>query len=182
MKIVAFALGFMAITAGCGERAQEGDTKAPEMAGRIRAMEDSFFHTMTFDARNAQSLLDVYKAFATTFPQDTLAPEYLFRAAGVAKNMRDPEQSIFLYDRIIRDYPSWRRMPDTYYLKAFTLDSDLGRKGEAQEAYQRVINEFPAHPFARDSKVMIENLQYTDEELIQMFQEREAMEAAGEVQ
>jgi TolA-binding protein len=107
-----------------------------------------------------------------------MAPEILFRAAGLAKSMRDPEQSIFLYDRIITDYPSWYRLPDVYYLKAFTIDSDQDRKGEAKRAYEEVINRYPEHPFAKDAKAMIENLQYTDEELIQRFQQMADSSAA----
>ena len=84
--------------------------------------------------------------------------------------MHDGEQSIALYDRVIKDFPSWRRLPDVLYLKAFTIDSELDRKGEAETAYREVIDRYPDHPFAKDARVMIENLQYTDEELIERFQ------------
>jgi outer membrane protein assembly factor BamD (BamD/ComL family) len=164
-----FALLVALFTAcGGGEKAA---SPSAELAGRIKAMEDSLFNATSYDQRKAQSLLDVYKAFAATHPLDSMAPEYLFRAAGLSKSMRDPDQSIFLYDRIITDYPSWYRLPDVYYLKAFTIDSDQDRKGEAERAYKEVINRYPDHPFAKDAKAMIENLQYTDEELIQRFEQ-----------
>ena len=134
-------------------------------------MEDSVFESMSFDQRKAQALLDVYKAYANIHPQDSMAPEYLFRAANVAKSMHEGEQGLALYDRIIKDYPGWTRLPDVYYLKAFTIDSELDRKGEAKTAYEEVIARYPDHPFARDARAMIDNLQYTDEELIQRFQQ-----------
>lgn len=162
-----------------GEKAPSG--KAAEMVARIQSMEDSLFNSGTFEKRNAQALLDVYKAYAATFPLDSLAPEYLFRAAGVAKSMREPQQSIALYDRIIVDYPSWNKLADAYYLKAFTIDSELDQKGEAKRAYEEVINLFPEHPFARDARVMIEHIGLSDEELIAKFQrmaeEQEAQQA-----
>ena len=170
----------MILLAACGDGASERDPKAAEMAERIRMMEDSLFEHMTMERRGAQALIDVYKAYATTFPADTLAPEYLFRAANVSKNMRDPEQSIFLYDRIIRDYSGWSRIADAYYLRAFTLDSEMGNKGEAEVAYREVISRFPDHPFARDARIMIENLQYSDEELIERFKAMEQDSAAAE--
>jgi tetratricopeptide (TPR) repeat protein len=173
MKHLPLLLLPFSILAACGGSGPKSDPKAIEMAGRIRAMEDSLFEHMALDQRGAQALIDVYKAYAANFPLDTLTPEYLFRAATVARNLRDPEQSIFLYDRIIRDYPSWKRIADTHYLRAFTLDSDLGRKGEAETAYREVIFKFPDHPFARDARIMIENLQYTDEELIARFKAME---------
>ena len=92
--------------------------------------------------------------------------------------MHDGEQGITLYDRIIKDYPSWKRLPDVYYLKAFTIDSDLDRKGEAKTAYEEVISRYPDHAFAKDARAMIDNLQYTDEELIQRFQQMQGDSAA----
>jgi len=163
--------------AGCGGGAGEKKAGTPdvyESRVRIKAMEDSLFDSHTYDVRQARALVDVYKRYALTFQRDTLVPEYLFRAASVCRTMGDPEQSITLYDRILRDHPSWHKLPDVLYLKAFVIDTDLGRKGEARQAYQQVINHFPEHPFAADAKVMIENLGLSDEELIRRFKEREA--------
>lgn len=156
---------------GCSGEEQK-DTPADAQA-RIRAMEDSVFQTLTFDKRRALALLDVYKAYATANPYDTVAAEYLFRAANVAKSLHDGEQSIKLYDRIAREFPSWRKLPDVLYLKAFTIDSEVGNKGEAEMAYRAVIEAYPSHPFAKDAYQMIQNLQYTDEELIAIFQARQ---------
>ncbi|MDQ3100696.1 MAG: tetratricopeptide repeat protein [Bacteroidota bacterium] len=161
------------------ENAQDTDQGASDMAERIHTLEDSLFENMAFDRRNAQMLMDVYKAYVSAYPLDVRAPEFLFRAAGVARSMKDAKQSIALYDRIIRDYSSWERIPDTYYLKAFTIDTELGQKGEAKEAYQKVINQFPDHPFAKDAKAMIANLEYTDEELIARFKQMEAQDTSA---
>ena len=156
--------------------AQEGDKGMPvhEMTARITVMEDTLFAKPYFDAKGAQALVDVYKAFVTAHPLDTISPEYLFRAASVSKALGRPEDAIKLYDRVIADYPGWRRIADAYYLKAFTIDSDLGQKGEAELAYKEVISRFPDHAFAADAKAMIENLQYTDAELIERFEKMNA--------
>ncbi|MCB9169354.1 MAG: tetratricopeptide repeat protein [Flavobacteriales bacterium] len=154
---------------------QEKDgSKAAEMVGRIHTMEDTLFAKNTFDMRGAAALLDVYKSFAQEFPTDTMAPEYLFRGAGVAKALGRPNETLTLYDRIINDYPQWRRIPDTYYLKAFTLDNDLGQKGAAEQAYRDVIARYPDHRFAKDAQAMIDNLGLTDQELIEKFEKMNA--------
>lgn len=142
---------------------------APEMGARIRAMEDTLFAKTVFDRRGAQALLDVYKAFAKAYSTDSMAPEYLFRAAGMSKGLGQPQDAVQLYDRIIKEYPKWGRLADTYYLRAFTIDADLKEKGRAKTAYEEVITRFPDHRFAQDAKAMIQNLQYTDEELIERF-------------
>lgn len=171
MKNLLILTALLAVVAcGTPSTPDTPEAKAAEMVARIQSMEDSLFNSGEFDRRKAQGLVDVYKAYAAAFPLDSLAPEYIFRAAGVSKSMRQPEQSVLLYDRIIKDYRGWPRLADAYYLKAFTIDSEMDQKGEAQRAYTEVINLFPDHAFARDARIMIENLSLTDEELIEKFQ------------
>lgn len=158
----------VAVLASCGSGDKSEDVSASST--RIRALEDSLFNSGSFDARKAQTLVDLYKGFAAAHAKDSLAPEYLFRAANMSKTMHEGEQGVKLYDRIIKEYPSWNKIPDVFYLKAFTMDSELSSKGEAKMAYEEVIERFPNHPFAKDARAMIENLQYSDAELIERFQ------------
>lgn len=158
------------LIASCGgDAAPEPDAKLLEARARIRTMEDSLFEHQAFDRRSAQGMVDVYKAYAAGYPLDSMAPEYLLRAADMLKSMHEPEQSIAIYDRLIQDYPSWDQMVTVLYMKGLTLDDDLDRDGEAKVVYQQVINNFPEHPFARDAKAMIDNLGLSDEELIAKF-------------
>jgi outer membrane protein assembly factor BamD (BamD/ComL family) len=138
---------------------------------RIKAMEDSVYNQKSFDPRGVQSLHDVYGVFLKRFPNDTLTPHVLFRAASTGRQLGRGQESINQYDRIIKDYPQWYRVPDAAYMKAFTLDDQLGQKGEAEVAYKEVIANYPDHHFARDAQAMLDNLHLTDEELIKKFEE-----------
>ncbi|MBS1569914.1 MAG: hypothetical protein JST45_10790 [Bacteroidetes bacterium] len=163
----------LALLSACGGGNGKGQGTGADTlaAGRIHAMEDSLYANPGFDRKGAQALLDVYLAYAKLHPLDSLTPEYLFRGANLKSSMGDPQGSIGLYDRIIRDFPHWKKIPDSYYLKAFTIDNGLGQKGEAEQAYQVVIGKFPDNRFAKDAAQMIENLKYTDEELMAKFKE-----------
>lgn len=158
-----------ALLLGCGDK----DGSPAEVAERIRAMEDSLVDGRPFDMRQAMALVDVYKAYANANPYDTISAQYLLKAANLAKSIGDGDLSVKLYDRIIKDFPSWRRLPDVMYLRAFTIDSEWDNRGEAEVAYREVISKFPDHPFARDARAMIENLKYSDDELIQRFKAME---------
>ncbi len=166
------ATAFAGLLAACGsnEKGAAPETPAAEAHARIRAMEDSLYAKPGVDRKGAQALLDVYLLYARQNPLDSLTPEYIFRGAGLRSTLGDPQGGIELYDRIIRDYPAWRKLADAYYLKAFTIDNGLHQRGEAEKAYQLVIEKFPQHRFAQESRQMIENLKYTDEELIQRFE------------
>jgi tetratricopeptide (TPR) repeat protein len=171
-----FLCAIAIVLTACGgnteAKADPETTHAIEGARRIRAMEDSIFNAKAgFDPRSAQALVDVYLAYAKTHPLDSLAPEFIFRAAGVKRSLKDPKASIALYDRIIRDYNGWRKLADAYYLRAFVIDSDLGQKGEAKKAYEEVIGRFPDHPFAQDAQRMIDYLGMSDEELLKRFEQ-----------
>ncbi len=173
-SIILLGIVLFSACGGSGGAAHDnkgGDTLA---VARIEAMEDSLYARPGVDRKGAQALLDVYLAYAKLHPLDSMTPEYIFRGASIKSTMGDPQSGIALYDRIIRDFPHWRKIADTYYLKAFTIDNGLHQKGEAESAYNEVINRFPDHRFAADSKQMIENLKYTDEELMKKF---EAMNA-----
>lgn len=151
-----------------------------EAVRRIRTQEDSLFNTSVFDRRAALALRDVYLAFGRSHPLDSMAPEYLFRAAGVSHNLQEGQRALELYDRVIKEYPTWKRMPDTYYLRAFTIENDLGQKGEAQTAYQAVIDRFPGSPYAEQAAQAIKNLPYSDAELIDRFEKMNAEAAKAE--
>ena len=181
-------LPLIALLASCGGEASN-KTGSPEDSAkavvrdavtRIRTQEDSLFSQSVFDHRGALALRDVYLAFAKNNPLDSMAPEYLFRAAGVSHNLLEPQRTMELYDRVIKDYPTWRRIPDTYYLRAFTIENDLKKKGEAQTAYQEVIDRFPGNTFAEQAAQSIKNLPYTDAELIDRFEKMNAEAAKAE--
>ena len=174
-----FLLPITLLLAACGtndapaEKEAGTQPDAVAMQERIRSMEDSLAGHIAVDLRSAHTLIDVYKAYAEAHPLSHEAPEYLFKAAGIHRTIRKPQESVLLYDRIIQDYPSWERLPDAYYVKALTIDADIGHKGEAKRAYQQVINQFPDHPYAQDARALIANLEYSDEELIRRFQQME---------
>lgn len=145
---------------------------ASVMAGRIHAMEDSIFADPAFERRSAVALFDVYKAFAKAYPQDSMAPEYLVRAAGIQRNLRDPQAAIDLYDRVIRDYPEWKDVVVCYYQKGLIYQDDLKQLGAAKTAYEEVVRRFPDHTFGKEARIMIDNLQFSDEELIERYRKQ----------
>ena len=182
LNIIAVLIALAFLSACGGSDTDKADNNADGVAAeRVRIMEDSLYAKPGMDRKGAQALLDVYLLYAKVHPLDSLTPEYLFRAASMKSNLGDPQGGIGLYDRIIRDFPSWRKISDTYYLKAFTIDNGLQQKGEAERAYTEVINRFPDHRFAQDAQQMIENLKYTDEELMQRFEAMNMDSAASQV-
>lgn len=174
LNLLPWALVLLLAACGGNDKPAEKAVTNQEAAERISAMEDSLYAKPGVDRKGAQALLDVYLMFAKQNPLDSLTPEYIFRGASLRTTLGDPKGSIELYDRIIRDYPGWRKITDTYFVKAFVIDNALHQRGEATRAYQAVIDKFPQHHLAVDAAQMIENLKYTDDELIERFERMNA--------
>jgi tetratricopeptide (TPR) repeat protein len=124
-----------------------------------------------FDQRKALALYAVYLEFVEKYPQDSMAPEYLFRAARMAKPLHKSPEAIGLCDRIIKEYPQWKVLPAIWMMKGITFQDELQNKDSARKAYEQLIARYPGTRYAEDAKAMIDNLQYTDEELIERFKQ-----------
>lgn len=150
-----------------------------EAVRRVRNMEDSLSAQPVFDKRSMMAIRDVYLAFSERFPLDTLAPDMLRKAASTTGNLGDHKRAISLYDRLIKDYPSWPHTPDVYYFRASEIETGLGQKGEAKRAYEEFISKFPENEFADDARMAIEYMQYTPEQLMEIFRKKNEVEAAA---
>ena len=107
--------------------------------------------------------------FVDTYPKDNRCADYLFIASRAANGLGQYEKSLKILYRIMQGYKGYAKMPEVYFLYAFTLDEDLDRKDDAKEAYLALISEFPDDPLSAQSRVLLEQLYMSDEELIEMW-------------
>lgn len=148
---------------------------AAEQQKNIAKLEDELYQkNLQFDRRAANQIFDVYLAYAAEHPLDTLTPEYLFRAGQVSTGLKKNELAIKIYDRIIENYGAWNKIVEVKFMKGFTYENHLDRLGAAKEVYQDIVYDHPDHPLAAQAKQLIDNMQYSDEELIKKWQEENA--------
>ena len=120
----------------------------------------------------SQELLLKTVQFADNYKGDELSPEFLFMASRAANGLGQYTKSIDILNRIIREYENYDRLVDVYFLKAFTYDEDLKKKPEAKKVYTEIIQKFPKDPLAEQSKMLLENLYLSDEEMIEKYQSK----------
>lgn len=121
---------------------------------------------------NAKQLVSYYMMYAKAFPTDSLAPEFIFKAADVSTGLQDFERAVRLYNKVENEYEDYIKHPESIYLAGFIYDNHMGKKGKAKEYYDRIIEKYPNHIFAKDAKAAIAALHMTDEELVKMFEEK----------
>jgi len=116
--------------------------------------------------------VDACEAYALVNPNNPNTAGYLFKAAEVAKSLRTFPKSLSLYDWIIQDYPDYEKMPTSLFLKGFIIENNLGDDEKARKVYDEFVNRFPDHELADDVQFLIENLGKTDEEILEMIEQK----------
>jgi len=119
--------------------------------------------------KSALVLVDEYQQFATRFPDDTMAAEYLFKASDIAMNLNRPQQTVEIFNTLIENYPDFNKIPTCYFLRAFVYDDQLKDYKAAEKYYREFIKKYPNSDFADDAEMLLKNLGKTPEELIKEF-------------
>ena len=117
-------------------------------------------------------LLDNCTKFVEVFPKDPRCADYLFISARAANGLGEYDRSLKIMDTIRKGYNGYDKMPEVYFLYAFTLDEDLGRKEDAKQAYMDLINAFPVDQLSKQSTLLLDQLYMSDEELIESWKKK----------
>lgn len=112
---------------------------------------------------------ETYAAIAFASPQ---APQFLYKAAEVARAVRSFDRALGLYQWLGDAYPDDERAAKALFMKAFTYDEDLDKVEEARKCYQDFLTRYPNDDFADDAALLLENLGKTDEQIMQELQQK----------
>ena len=156
--------------AACTSAIEKDADKIKTAEDELYAADDGFI-----DKAKALELVDLYIHYADSYPQDSMAVEYLFKGAEFCLNLGEGLRAIGYYDRVINDYPDFRKAPECLFLKGYIFENYLGDLENAKKIYTEFIERYPDNEFADDAEVSIQNLGKTPEELIREFEEKQAV-------
>lgn len=145
-----------------------------KMSGEISKMESEVKTSQKVDSIAFTELLSAYQNFGSKYPGDSLTPEFLFKAASIAVGLDRGTQAIDLYKSIIDTYPDFRKIPECYFMEAFTYENTLGNIGNANELYNEFLVKYPDHELADDARAAIKFLGKSPEEMVREFEKRSA--------
>ena len=163
LKSIGYAL-ILAVLLGCSSQDDNID--------RIAELETLLYANSqeAFDVQAAENLISEYELFVQTYPQDTMAPGYLFKAAELAMAIRSSAKAIELYGKVYNDYPDHPSAGTSLFLMGFVNDDQVKNLAEAQKYYRRFIAEFPEHNLIDDAAFSLLNLGKSDEDIIREFE------------
>jgi TolA-binding protein len=149
------------------------------MLNEISKMESSLKSMQKVDSTAVTELLSAYQNFASRFPKDSLAPEYLYKAAGLAVGFNRGTQAVDLYESIINEYPEYKKIPECYFMEAFAYENAIGNIAKASEYYNKFLAKYPEHDLADDAKAALKFLGKSPEEMVREFEQMNADSAAS---
>jgi outer membrane protein assembly factor BamD (BamD/ComL family) len=142
------------------------------LIANVKAIEIKLSTQPTLDPTSANIAVTAYTAFVNKFPDDTVSPKFLFKAANLVMTIGQYDRAIRLYDSICTKYPGFRYVPDCVFVEGFIYDTYKKDTAKAHAKYQEVITKYPDNNLAGQAKAAISALGKSDEELIKEFQEK----------
>lgn len=143
-----------------------------EYVAEINKLEKAMFESEAVVPEIADKAIKAYSDYALLFPDDTITPHYIFKAAEVATANKLYDKAIIYYENIEKQYPKFVHLAAAVYMQAYIFDYLLNDDKRAEVVYQRVINNYPATVYATNAKEAILLLGKTDEEIIKEFKKK----------
>lgn len=153
-----------------------GNSKKPlaernQLTKEISDMEKALMVNDEPDADLADKMISAYLEYAEKFPQDTVTPEYLFKASEIAMNFGRSSEAIEFLTKIEKDYKKYDKYPAVIFMKAFIYENYLDDINKAADYYTIFVDNYPNHKLAKDAEAALTYLGLDDEELIKLFEE-----------
>lgn len=124
------------------------------------------------DKSTSESLRNDYLEFAQKFPDDTLSPVFLHKAAELALAIDMPKEAVSAIDTLQKHYSDYKFLPDAIFFKGFVLENYLKDLPAAQKTYNDFILKWPNHDLVPQVKAAIENMGKSPEDIVKEFMER----------
>jgi outer membrane protein assembly factor BamD (BamD/ComL family) len=122
------------------------------------------------DEVSAYNLQVEYDDFASRFPDDPQAPEFLYKTATISINLNWGESAVKVLEKFLTMFPNDKRAPEALFFLGFVYDNQINDDSKAGTYYNDFLKKYPNHVLAKDVEASIRNLGKTDEELIREFE------------
>lgn len=142
-----------------------------ELHARMTYLEQNLYSEQgDFNRDYAEELVLHYTRFANAFPEDSLAPEQLLKAADISIYLNQNQRALRLLNRITENHPGFEKVSMAAFLKAYVYDNQIGDTARARQLYEAFIEAYPEHSFVEEARAAIRNLGKSPEELIREFE------------
>ena len=143
-----------------------------KLLSHINDLEKQIPDTAQISRGVGMDLMISYAKYATLYPKDSLSPEFLLKAADIARAIGEGRNAVNYYKRILNDYPSYEKRPITMFLLAFTYENSLNDTANARKYYTEFIKKYPNHEFADNARQLLKLLGKDLESIVKQFDKK----------
>lgn len=166
MKKIILIIFLIGIIAACSHK-----TPQEKEQNKITNVEKQIFSKGDdFNADLARETLDEYEKYAKNYENDSLTPEYLFRASSLCTGLKDYLKALAYLQKIEQKYPHFSKSAEVIFQHAFILDNYLQDKKGAKNYYQKFLEKYPKHYLSSEAEKAMLYLDFNDKELIDMLE------------
>lgn len=126
------------------------------------------------DEKSQRQLLIAYSEWGNNFREDERTPEFMFQGGRIAMILNKPRRAIELFLGVHDGFPNYNKRVESAYLVGFIYDDMLGDREMARKYYLKVIELYPESTWAESAKALNDQLYMSDDQIIKMFQEKNA--------
>lgn len=144
------------------------------LQAKLKQMEERFATAKEAPSQEeTQQYIALVRQWVSASPTDTLAPQRLFKAGGVAKSAGLFDEAFNLWDQLLKQYPQSAWAAPAAFLKGFTADTDLGDPLKATAYFEAFLADYPDSELAEQARLQLDILRsgQTPEDLIKNFQQ-----------
>jgi tetratricopeptide (TPR) repeat protein len=172
--VIAAACAAAALACNNPEQPQDsGNTEQRNLKQAISSLEQELKRSGDIpDDSLANVLIGRYVDFSNRHHADTLAGEYMLRAASLAAGVGKYQQALDLLINYYDGYPNSSRRPEAAFTAGFVCDEYLRNTELAVRYYQAVIDNHPESPYAAQAEAALRLVGMTDEELLRFIESR----------
>ena len=164
-KILIIGLGFaMAGLAAC----QWGQDEKAELQETIARLEKKVIDSASarVDYKTVEVLTELLLEYVEEYPDDSLAPYYLLRAAQYYQLQGRADRTLALLDSLRQRYPASAQAPVALFFSAVVCDQDLDNDSCALQRLDLFIRQYPDHELADDARQLKALITLSEEELL----------------
>jgi len=172
IRIVSVLLLTSILLSSCNGNLNNKNNTSEVTIEKINKLEKELFDSglTTINTTKARQLCDLYVEYANTYPEDSISPELLYKAADINMNVNDPKSTIALFNKIVSTYPKYKNIPTIIFLRGYVYENQLQDYNKAKQSYLELLRKYPNSDFADDATISIKNLGKSPEEMIEVFE------------
>jgi tetratricopeptide (TPR) repeat protein len=166
MKHFLFFALMIAMSVGCKNTKKADLEKINAVELKLKSMPGN----QRMDEKLAQEAIATYTEYADKNKADTASAGYLFLSADILRGIGKSKECLGIYERILKDYPTYSKAAQCLFLIGFTYDNDMKDLEKAKASYLEFLKKYPKHELADDVQFSIDHLGKSPDDIIKEFE------------